>query len=125
MLPSVSRVTPEPTPSASLVVTLMETTDGRAFAATALASVVESSDGLMVMDWLEPPPLVVMVVLLPMTPAKCRAATSAPAPTTPPRRPSRAALTAGCLRLGLSSSGAPAPGPGTPGAWGGTGGTWA
>ena len=83
------------------------TTDGRDLAATALAVEVSLSDGLMVMDWLDP--VVKVALVLPMTPVPRSTPVSAAAPTTPPATPRSAALTPGwwwrgSLELGASPS---------------------
>ena len=107
MLPSVSRTTPEPTPSPSLVVTLMETTEGSAFWATAFASVVSvESPELTVTVWLED--VVPVEPVLPdvaeegiaTKPPTTSTATTAAAPITPPRRPNSSERRPGCGFLG-------------------------
>ena len=93
MSPSVSRMTPEPSDSPSSVSTVIVTTEGRHFSATASATVESSPDGVMVTFCVVPlldagadessesedPP--------PIMPPKYSAATRAIAPARPPTRP--------------------------------------
>ena len=81
------------------------TTDGSDLAATAVAVEVPLSEGLMVMDWLEP--VVKVALVLPMTPVPKSTPVSAAAPTTPPATPRSTALTPGWWRRGSLGSGAP------------------
>ena len=106
MLPSVSRMTPEPRPSPSLVETVTVTTEGRHFAATAWATVASSVLALMLMVW---PALESEVARLPLdaepeppiTPVPSRAATMAPVASAPATPPATIDLSVPLPRLGL------------------------